>query len=128
MYANILLCSKGTVISCSPVLRLRISSGVHPASYSVRNEGYFIGAKWLVRKATHPPSPSIEIKSAWSHTFIPPYVYNTAFTKKTLPLYCIAVGSRRLMPPGCTAAEDLLYKPWSFVVPTCTARCLHQRP
>ena len=30
--------------------------------------------------------------------------------------------------PGCTAAEDLLYKPWSLVVPTCTARCLHQRP
>ena len=29
--------------------------------------------------------------------------------------------------PGCTAAEGLLYKPWSSVVPTCTARCLHQR-
>ena len=28
---------------------------------------------------------------------------------------------------GCTAAEGLLYKPWSLVVPTCTARCLHQR-
>ena len=27
--------------------------------------------------------------------------------------------------PGCTAAEGLLYKPWSLVVPTCTARCLH---
>ena len=32
------------------------------------------------------------------------------------------IGSRRLMPP------DALYKPWSLVVPTCTARCLHQRP
>ena len=30
--------------------------------------------------------------------------------------------------PGCTAAEGFLYKPWSSVVPTCTARCLHQRP
>ena len=30
--------------------------------------------------------------------------------------------------PGCTAAEGLLHKPWSLVVPTCTARCLHQRP
>ena len=30
--------------------------------------------------------------------------------------------------PGCTAAEGLLYKPWSLVVPTCTAKCLHQRP
>ena len=29
--------------------------------------------------------------------------------------------------PGCIAAEGLLYKPWSLVVPTCTARCLHQR-
>ena len=28
----------------------------------------------------------------------------------------------------CTAAESLLYKPWSLVVPTCTARCLHFRP
>ena len=24
--------------------------------------------------------------------------------------------------PACTAAEGLLYKPWSLVVPTCTAR------
>ena len=30
--------------------------------------------------------------------------------------------------PGCTAAEGLLYKPWSLVLPTRTARCLHQRP
>ena len=30
--------------------------------------------------------------------------------------------------PECTAAEGLLYKPWSLIVPTCTARCLHQRP
>ena len=30
--------------------------------------------------------------------------------------------------PGCTAAEGLLYKPWSLVFPTCTAMCLHQRP
>ena len=30
--------------------------------------------------------------------------------------------------PGCTAAEGLLYKPWSLVFPTYTARCLHQIP
>ena len=30
--------------------------------------------------------------------------------------------------PGCIAAEGLLYKPWSSVIPTCTARYLHQRP
>ena len=30
--------------------------------------------------------------------------------------------------PGCTAVEGLLYKSWSLVIPTCTARCLHRRP
>ena len=30
--------------------------------------------------------------------------------------------------PRCTAAEGLLYKPWSLVVPTCTTRYLHQKP
>ena len=41
-------------------------------------------------------------------------------------LYCGRVSAANA--PGCTAAEGLLYKPWSLVVPTCTARCLHQRP
>ena len=41
-------------------------------------------------------------------------------------LYCGRVPAANA--PGCTAAEGLLYKPWSLVVPTCTARCLHQRP
>ena len=27
--------------------------------------------------------------------------------------------------PGCTVAWGLMYKPWSLIVPTCTARCLH---
>ena len=40
-------------------------------------------------------------------------------------LYCGRVPAANA--PGCTAAEGLLYKPWSLVV-TCTARCLHQRP
>ena len=43
-----------------------------------------------------------------------------------LYLYCGRVPAANA--PGCTAAEGLLYKPWSLVVPTCTARCLHQRP
>ena len=46
-------------------------------------------------------------------------------------LYCIVLCCGRVPAangPGCTAAEGLLYKPWSLVVPTCTARCLHQRP
>ena len=41
-------------------------------------------------------------------------------------LYCGRVPAANAH--GCTAAEGLLYAPWSLVVPTCTARCLHQRP
>ena len=41
-------------------------------------------------------------------------------------LYCGTVPAADA--PGCTAAEGILYKPSSLVVPTCTARCLHQRP
>ena len=38
-------------------------------------------------------------------------------------LYCGSVPAANV--PGRTAAEGLLYKPWSLVFPTCTARCLH---
>ena len=41
-------------------------------------------------------------------------------------LYCDRIPTANA--PGCTAAEGLLYKPWSLVILTCTARCLHQRP
>ena len=41
-------------------------------------------------------------------------------------LYCGRVPAANA--PECTAAEGLLYKPWFLVVPTCTARYLHQRP
>ena len=51
---------------------------------------------------------------------------------KLLSVQCCIVLNCGRVPaanaPGCTAAECLLYKPWSLVVPTCTARCLHQRP
>ena len=40
-------------------------------------------------------------------------------------MYCGRVPAANA--PGCTTAEGLLYKPWSLVVLTCTARCLHQR-
>ena len=43
----------------------------------------------------------------------------------TIVLYCGRVPAANA--PGCTAAEGLLYKPWSLFIPTCTARCLHQR-
>ena len=41
-------------------------------------------------------------------------------------LYCSRVTAANAA--GCSAAGGLLYKPWSLVLPTCTARCLHQRP
>ena len=41
-------------------------------------------------------------------------------------LYCGRVPATNAS--GCTAAEGLLYKPWSLDIPTCTARCLHQIP
>ena len=46
-------------------------------------------------------------------------------------LYCIVLYCGRVPAanaPKCTAAEGLLYKSWSLVVHTCTARCPHQRP
>ena len=46
--------------------------------------------------------------------------------KRPLVLYCGRVPAANA--PGCTAAEGLLYEPWSIVFPTCTARGLHQRP
>ena len=48
-----------------------------------------------------------------------------------LPCTCIVLYCGRVPAAnahGCTVAEGLLYKPWSLVVPTCTARCFHQRP
>ena len=50
--------------------------------------------------------------------FDAPYIF--------MVLYCGRVPAANA--PGCTAAEGLLYKPWSLVIPTCIARCLHQRP
>ena len=41
-------------------------------------------------------------------------------------LYCGRIPATNA--PACTAVEGLLYKPRSLVVPTCIARCLHQRP
>ena len=46
--------------------------------------------------------------------------------RTTIVLYCGSVPAANA--PGCTAAEGFLCKPWSLFVPTCTTRCLHQRP
>ena len=51
---------------------------------------------------------------------------NLADLVKCIVLYCGRVPAANA--PGSTATEGLLYKPWPLVVPTCTARCLHQRP
>ena len=45
-------------------------------------------------------------------------------SQKSLPYSCVLCCGR--VP--ASNAEGLLYKPCSLVVPTCTARCLHQRP
>ena len=50
---------------------------------------------------------------------------NTKNQRKHIVLYCGRVPAAN--GPGCTAAEGLLYKPWSLVVHTCTARCIHQK-
>ena len=47
-------------------------------------------------------------------------------TYDSIVLYCGRVPAANA--PGCTAAEGLLYKPWSLVIHTCTASCLGQRP
>ena len=54
------------------------------------------------------------------------YFVNYQFDLTGCVLYCGRVPAANA--PGSTAAEGLLYKPWSLVVPTCTASCLHQRP
>ena len=54
------------------------------------------------------------------------YAVRSHISTLCIVLYCGRVPAANA--PGCTAAEGLLYKPWSLVVPTCPARCLHQRP
>ena len=44
--------------------------------------------------------------------------------KLNVVLYCGTVLAANAT--GCTAAYGLLYKPWTSVVPNCTARCLQQ--
>ena len=46
-------------------------------------------------------------------------------SSRCIVLYCGRIPAANAA--GCTAAEGLLYKPWSLVVPTWTARCPHQR-
>ena len=55
-----------------------------------------------------------------------PWLSYSLYYSRLPLLYCGRVPAANA--PGCIAAEGLFYKPWSLVVPTCTARCLHQRP
>ena len=43
-------------------------------------------------------------------------------------LYCIVVGYRRLIPPDALQPKAYCTNSGLLVVPTYTARCLHQRP
>ena len=63
-----------------------------------------------------------------SQSAITPYINGKIYTDVSgdVVLYCGRIPAANAH--GCTAAEGLLYKPWSLVVPTYTDRCLHQRP
>ena len=81
---------------------------------------------WLVYSTATLPKNTIyktTQKSVIAKTF---HIFCSKSYDSTFFLYCGRVPAANA--PGCTAAEGLLYKPWSLVVPTCTARCLHQRP
>ena len=47
---------------------------------------------------------------------------------KEVVLYCTVVGSRRLTPPNALQPKAYCTNPGLLLVPTCTARCLHQGP
>ena len=51
---------------------------------------------------------------------------NARYIIQGIVLYCGRVPAAN--SPRCTATEGLLYQPWSLVIPSCTSRCLHQRP
>ena len=51
------------------------------------------------------------------------YMKTTKVRELIKLIYVYVVGSQRLMP-----LDALQPKPWSLVVPTCTARYLYQRP
>ena len=53
------------------------------------------------------------------------YTLRTVCVSEGFVLYCGRVPAANAL--GCTAAEGLLYNPWSLVLPTCIARCHHQR-
>ena len=78
------------------------------------------------------PDALEKLKISWSCSRIEPWLLGfltrscVTYRFGCIVLYCGTVPAANA--PGCTAAEGLLYKPWSVVVPTCTARCLHQRP
>ena len=57
------------------------------------------------------------------HAMVMNYIVTCGLSSSVL--YCGRVPAANA--PGRTAAEGLLYEPWSLVVPTCTDRCLHQR-
>jgi hypothetical protein len=55
--------------------RVQTGSGAHPAYYAMDTRGSFPGVKLPGREAAHSPPSSAEVKSAWSYTFTPPYIF-----------------------------------------------------
>lgn len=49
----------------------------HPDSYHLATEGPFPASKAIVREAQRSPACGAEVKSAWSYSFAPPYVFRT---------------------------------------------------
>ena len=96
----------------------------------------FICCHWLTNRLswTRTADQTCNYKSfVVSHVISRNQVSNFITNKNVInnTVYCIVLYFGRVRAanaPGCTVAESLLYKPWSLVVPTCTARCLHQRP
>ena len=113
------------------LLRIKVSLVCWVCAYSMITKQKVINAVLLNSKTL----------SVWSIAVCIPNItlLNRLLVHMTVPLplffkffgYYIVLYCGRVLAanaPGCTAAEGLLYKPWSLAVPTCTARCLHQRP
>ena len=85
----------------------------------------------MFRKSGHARNSTLLLHTSWQEVHhISIYEYVAKCVKIVLSalmvLYCGRVPAANA--PGCTAAEDLFYKHWSLVFPTCTTSCLHQRP
>ena len=63
------------------------------------------------------------VKALWLNSVIVFLVVCHISSQYCIVLHCGTVPAANA--PGCIAAEGLLYKPWSLVVPTCTVNLRH---